>query len=499
MLALAVLSLGACGGGGGDNGGGSGGLSPGQLAPSSTYAQQCAPTNTLSPVSQRRGSLDLEKKWLRSYMDESYLWYDQVPSVNAGLPPFSDDGDVMSSMNAYFNALLTPQRTLSGKYVDQFSFAMPTADWIALTRQGVDVGYGVIWAVSYQPNSAVVAWVAPGSAAELAGVQRGDRLGSIDNTMVTALDATAFYESVFPPSAGTAHRFKFTRASGVNGPDTLLTAAAVALAPVPIVQTFATPSGPVGYVLFNAHDVPAEAALIDAVKQLKAAGITDLVLDLRYNRGGYLFIASELAYMVAGPSRTSGRTFEKLTYNAKRTADNAQLPVPFYDTSCIQNDTATACTNVQPLPTLGLGRVYVLATDSTCSASESIINGLRGVDVDVRVVGSTTCGKPYGFNGQDNCGISYFPMEFKGTNAKGFGDYADGFAANCAATDDYSHALGSADEGLLATALDHRLNGACVAKSSSDTRRKTAAGGRLSAAVAHGPLRGLRITDASHR
>jgi len=516
VLALTIMLLASCGGGGsggGSGGGGSGGSDGGadagvagrgdapgpQFPPSSIYAQQCAPTDMLASAEQRTGSLDIEKKWLRSYMDEAYLWFDQVPSVDARLPQYSDTNDAAASMDAYFNALLTPQRTPSGKYVDQFSFTMPTADFAALAQQGADVGYGVLWTVSYQPNAAVVGWVVPGSQAERAGVKRGDKLVAVDGTAIGSLDPNAFYDNIFPAAAGAAHRLKFERVEGGDGTEVMLSAELFTLPPVPIVEAFPTSSGTVGYVLFNQHDAPAEAALIDAVNKLKGVGATDLVLDLRYNHGGYLYVASELAYMIAGPSRTRGRVFEKLNYNAKRAADNALPATPFQDTTCMADSVTMECTSQHSLPTLGLGRVYILATDSTCSASESIINGLRGVDVDVRIIGSTTCGKPYGFAGRDNCGTSYFPMEFKGTNAKGFGDYADGFAPDCAASDDLTRALGSADEGLLATALAYRESGACVARAGSAMARRTAASGRLSAAVAHGPLRGLRIHDAVQR
>lgn len=97
------------------------------------------------------------------------------------------------------------------------------------------------------------------------------------------------------------------------------------------------------------------------------------------------------------------------------------------------------------------------------TASEAIINGPRGVNVDVVLIGGKTCGKPYGFTAKDNCGISHFPIEFAGVNAKGFGDYADGFvpgsgptvryAPGCTVADDLGHALGDPQEGMLATAL----------------------------------------------
>ncbi|MEX2366776.1 MAG: hypothetical protein WD601_09230, partial [Pseudohongiellaceae bacterium] len=125
-----------------------------------------------------------------------------------------------------------------------------------------------------------------------------------------------------------------------------------------------------------------------------------------------------------------------------------------------------------PLPALGLARVYVITGLNTCSASESIINSLRGVDVEVIQIGSTTCGKPYGFIPTDNCGTTYFTIQFQGVNAKGFGDYADGFspvgAANpgtvipgCPAPDDFGAALGDPAEARLSVALTHIETGAC--------------------------------------
>ena len=70
-----------------------------------------------------------------------------------------------------------------------------------------------------------------------------------------------------------------------------------------------------------------------------------------------------------------------------------------------------------PLPTLNLNRVYIITGPGTCSASESVINSLRGVGVQVYLIGSTTCGKPYGFYPTDNCGTTYFTIQFRGENA----------------------------------------------------------------------------------
>jgi D-serine deaminase-like pyridoxal phosphate-dependent protein len=82
--------------------------------------------------------------------------------------------------------------------------------------------------------------------------------------------------------------------------------------------------------------------------------------------------------------------------------------------------------------------LYVLTTGSTCSASESLINGLRGVGVQVHVIGNTTCGKPYGMAREDNCGSAFYPVEFRGENNLGQANFTNGFAPTCTVADDFS-------------------------------------------------------------
>jgi len=249
--------------------------------------------------------------------------------------------------------------------------------------------------------------------------------------------------------------------------------ASVTVTPVQNVHTITTPGGSlVGYMLFNDHLATSESALLNAFTQLQTAGVTDLVLDIRYNGGGLLDIASEVAYMIAG-QQTVGQTFELTQFNNKYpSTDPANgttiTPLGFHTTT--QGFSVTAG---QILPTLGLSRVFILTGVSTCSASESIINSLQGVNVQVIQIGSTTCGKPYGFYPTDNCGTTYFSIQFQGVNAKGFGDYPDGFTPSntatpqgvsvpgCSVADDFTHALGDSAEGLLASALSYRENSVC--------------------------------------
>jgi carboxyl-terminal processing protease len=462
--ALIALSLTSCGGGGG-----AGGTS---LVPTSTAAGQCG------------ASLTTQKDWIRSYMDQAYLWYNEIPPVDANganfvLPLTQVNGlGVPASLDNYFNALRTPNTTASGARRDQFSFTYSTTEWNKLSQSGVEFGYGIQWAAiaSTPPRKYIVAFTEPNSPAGNNNVLRGAEIVSVDGEdFVNGSNVDVLNAGLFPSSAGKQTAFVLRDVGAATTRTVTLTSGDITKTPVQNVKTVDTATGKVGYLTFNDHIATSEQQLIDAINTLKAANITDLVLDLRYNGGGYLYIAAELAYMIAGASRTNGKNFESTRYNNKRSNENGNTP--FYNASCIlvQSGNNFQCTNEQPLPTLNLSRVYVIATADTCSASEAIINGLRGIDVDVRLLGSTTCGKPYGFTAKDNCGVSYFPIEFQGVNHKGFGDYSDGFipgAGNlptnvqgCAVADDYTKQLGDPAEGMFAAALNYRSSGACPATS----------------------------------
>jgi carboxyl-terminal processing protease len=467
-VAFAAL-LAGCGGGGG--GGGSTTATPVTTTPSTpavtasyTASQNvcAAPRTGVDPFTgkaypDKLGTLTDERTFLRGWIDQYYLWYKEVPDVN----PLN-----YSTAIDYFNALKTPLLSASGQPKDKYHFTYTTADWNALSVQGVELGYGINWSRNTGanlPRTWIASVIEPGSPAASAGLRRGDRLLTVDGVdFVNGADAAAVDKinaGLFPDTANQIHRLTLDR-NGVTV-EVTLTAVAVTSAPVKNTKTIDTPTGKVGYLTFDNHNEVSERALIDSITQLKTAGVTDLVLDVRYNGGGLLFIASELAYMIAGPAQTAGKTFEKPIYNDRFAA---QAPYPFRATAYGFQPTVPAGT---ALPTLNLKRVTLLTTADTCSASESIINSLRGVDVEVNLIGGQTCGKPYAFTPVDNCGTTYFAIQFQGVNNKGFGDYSDGFAPTCTVADDFQHAVGDTSEGMLAAALSYRASGVCPAASRS--------------------------------
>jgi len=462
-LRCLVVSLGfvlsACGGGGGGSSDSApvvppltptGPTGPTALVASSTVANRCEAPRSGSSI-DKPGTLLDEQTWVRSWIDETYLWYREVPTTY--LP------QSFATAKAYFDVLKTTATTASGKPKDQFHFTYTTAEWEA-SLNGVELGYGMLLALTRTtpPRKAVVTIVEPGSPAALAGLRRGDELQTVDGVdFVNAPDTASvgiINAGLFPSAQGT-HTLAFSR----NGApiSASLQAVDVSTSSVQNERIIDTPTGKVGYLTFNTHNNVSERQLAETMGRFQAAGISDLVLDVRYNGGGYLDVASELAYMIAGPQVTTGKTFEQVLANDKT---RPAAPVPFHAQS-LGFAGPNPLPKGTPLPSLGLKRVTLLTTGNTCSASEAIINGLRGVDVQVNLIGGTTCGKPYGFYPTPNCGTTYFAVQFQGVNAKGFGDFADGMAPTCAVADDYRNQLGDPDEGMLAAALRYRSSGSC--------------------------------------
>ena len=485
LLGTAVAAaglLGACGGGGG-------GpdpvvttpppppppvsrFEPGVFAPSSDFAGLC--------------NAEDEKFFLRSFTHETYLWYDEVED--------RDPTVASESVGAYFDQLRTFRETPNGTPVDNFHFTLPTEEY-ERSNSGQVFGYGVEFALLRSAPETLAdgttvgrllraAFVLDGEAADQGGMARGATILSIDGVDVAFGEDTAtLNDGLFPDTIGEQHTFEFT----LNGSDEVLTATLtadqIAEQPVQGYGTFDEGGDTAAYIHFTTFSPDtAEAALFDAFTDLSDEGIDNLYLDLRYNGGGKVAIACQLGYMVAGDANTAGRTCSQLVSNDK--LDNGD-PFPFLD-----EGEGFSVSRGTPLPTLDLDKVTVLSTGGTCSASELVLNALNGIDLDVSLVGARTCGKPYGFVPESNCGTTYFTIQFQSVNNKGFGEYADGLIPTegtvsnqaeikgCVVEDDFDAALGSTTEALLATAIDFNADGTCAAATS--TSQDQAAVGKTS-------------------
>ena len=226
-----------------------------------------------------------------------------------------------------------------------------------------------------------------------------------------------------------------------------------------------------------------------------AAKKPDLILDLRYTETGEILFASQLAYLIAGKTATQNKRFGSYEYSSAKLKlsytnnivpfigqcrklypcdthylrDGGMLGIIFYP---LYNDVA-ADFKSRMKPVLNLERVFILTSEDTCGISEVLINSLLGIDFEVILIGTGTCGKPYYGDYYGSCGIKYFVPEFRFINDKKFGDYFDGFrpenspyekgisVKGCYVEEDLDQELGSRDENLVSAALQYSKDGTC--------------------------------------
>lgn len=494
---IAAAALTACSGGGGSSGAPAPSqppppppppsgptFTPGGFAPASGFKDLCENPRSGFDIegnayTDQQGERIDELFWLRSWTHETYLWNREVTDRDPY--DFEDQGRV-----AYFDLLKTDETTASGKPKDAFHFSEPTEEYLARVNAEPASGYGISLAIlsDEPPRDVRVRYVEPNSPAADEPVpgtpnfRRGTRILEVDGVDVETATAQADIDTLnaglFPADDGETHNFVVQDPGSTETRRVTITSADVTPRAVNRTDILATSSGEVGYMLLNTFATNAsEEEIARAVTDFADAGIDELVVDLRYNGGGFLAIASQLGYQVAGDAQTSGKIYERLRFNEDAGGVNpvtgsSDNTIPFYTTGL-----GFSLVDGAPLDTLDLGRVFVLSTGRTCSASESLINSLRGIDVEVVLIGDTTCGKPFGFYPTDNCGRTYSTVQFQGVNDKGFGDYADGFipgdsseslgvrVAGCEIADDFDSELGDASEGMLAAALQYAETGSC--------------------------------------
>lgn len=360
----------------------------------------------------------------RDILDDIYLWRQFLPKV---------DPVRFASPEAYLEAVR--YRPLDTSY----SYITSKAAHDALFSDSQYVGFG--FSTRTTSTAITVLQVFPASPASEAQIARGDRIVAVDGRSIADLAASGALDTVFgDPSAGvTATLDVVTRGGQMRRVS--LQKRTVTIPPVSLTRVFQVNGRVVGYIFFRQFVRPSVAALDEAFAALRQAGVTDLVLDLRYNGGGLLDVAVHLASLI-GDVTLRGQVFGTIQHNERYRAFDQTLRFE---------------TIAEPLR---LSRLVAITTRSSASASELLINALRPY-IPVTVVGERTYGKPVGQYGIDMCTRVVLPVAFTTVNALGQADYFNGIAADCVAPDDESQDLGSATEASLAEALAVVGTGAC--------------------------------------
>ena len=375
-----------------------------------------------------------QNTFVRDTLQSIYFWYRELPSL---------DPARSGSPEAYLEAVRYKPLDTS------FSYITGKAADTAFYSDSQFIGYGLS-SIQTSATELRLAQVFPDSPASEIGLRRGDYLLTINGRSVADLIRTGETSSVFGPTEiGVPAEISWRRSDGSEGRGTMRKRL-VTIPTVSDTRVVAQGGQRVGYIHFRNFVQPSTAALDTAFASLRSAGANELVLDLRYNGGGLVSVAQHLGGLIGG-ARTSGQVFVEYFHNDKNTSRNQVGRFP------------------SPSNSLDLSRLVIVATRSSASASEAMINSLRPF-MPVTVVGNTTYGKPVGQYGYDFCEKVMYPVAFQVRNAIGQGDYFGGIPADCAAGDDLEHPLGDSAEASLAEALGFLRGGRCSAGASAAAR-----------------------------
>ena len=348
---------------------------------------------------------------------------------------------------------------LSGAPKDRFHFAVPTPEFLA-NRQSIDIGYGAEFVLlrAAPPRDVRIAYTEPGSPATAPEVNlsRGAQILEIDGeSMLDSDNIAVLNNGLFPRTAGESHTFTVLDLGSSTPRTVTMASVEITSHPVQNVRVFATPSGDrIGYMLFNTHSAPASQAIIEVGKHLKNAGIDDLIVDLRYNGGGLLYVAQIFSSMIAGTEK-EGLVFEEFETNGKIPSESQEFTLEYAASDVIDAVDLT-------VPSLGLPRLFVLTSPryllgkrishKQFARHRHRCNPNRGL---------LPAANPTVSNQPRTAALFTIRLASEGVNAKGEADFEDGFTPHCRVAEDFNHQLGDPEEILLKTALAYRTSGVC--------------------------------------
>lgn len=373
-------------------------------------------------------------------MQDIYLWYEEIPVVN----PASFD-----SPEALLEAIrFTP--------IDRFSYIDLAEDDAAFLGEGQFIGLG--FRSRTEGEEVYILDVFEGSPAADGGLVRGSRILAVDGVPIAdVLAGSDFSSALGPAEEGVTVELGFENPDGAQLTSTFVKEV-VTIPPLTGERIFDIDGTPTGYLVFRNFIQTGVTELTRLFAQFNAAGVRQVIVDLRYNTGGLVSVLSHFGNLLAG-----------------RIAPNAVLlEYQFNDKNTDQNQLVLLRTLTQ---SLDLQKVVFITTPASASASEMIINGLEPFGAEVVTVGDVTFGKPVGQLGYIVCEKILRPASFKTVNALGEGEFFDGIPADCPAGDDPSFAFGEAGEPSFDAAVYYLQNGLCppVAASVEPALKRTAA------------------------
>ncbi|MFS4448605.1 S41 family peptidase [Maribacter sp. 2307UL18-2] len=435
--------------------------------------------NPIDPVVETKSRADYPvQDFMWQAMNLYYFYVNDVPNLDEGNYATLDEyvDFIASESNPadfYNNKLLFSE--------DRFSFLNEDYKTLTAGFSGISKSNGLEYSLARFNNSEViygyVRYIVKNSDAATKDIKRGDLFTSINGEPL-------FFDS--PESNNTSLlRNADTYTLGMadfDGNEFVLNGKEVTLTkqeglvedPILVNKVLDVGGQKVGYLMYNQFAGNSGEPLNDVFGEFKSEGISDLVLDLRYNPGGLGYITQILGSLIHQPDPL--KLFYTRRFNSKY---EEALEIQGGLKTNFVADTGTEDNNSEiPLNSLDLNKIYVIATGNSASASELLINGLRPY-VEVVHIGSTTVGKNqgsftlvdspatgFGYNPDredeinPNNSWAIQPITSQTENSEGFGDYSAGLPPTIPIDEDFSDLgeLGNPTERLLARALQE-ING----------------------------------------
>ena len=433
---IALAGLAGCG----DSGGGS--------SPPQTGTDACSDTG------QKQFVLDNLYAW--------YLWNDLLPA-DLSVDDYASPEALVAEVTLTFG----PQDA-NGNPIDLFSSVGSAEADQQFFGEGRFEGFGFSWRfVGPNLDEFRLSRVFADSPAANGGLERGQRILGLDGRTIAEIEAAEGVGAVF--SANDTLTFDVERVDTTVF-STTITKDIVTIDPIPQWRLVDMGPGvpPAGYLELTTFISTADAEFDTAFAAFRAAGVTDLILDLRYNGGGLVSTAELLADYLGG-AVAENLVFSRTEFNEDRAA---------------ANDSLTIFTRL--LDSLNLSRLVVIATRSTASASELVTNGMIPY-AEVAIVGDNTFGKPVGQIGLLFCDKILRPTAFRLANADGDGDYFGGLPVDCPATDDLTVPVGDPLDPNMIAAMEYLSTGTCpVAASPAGSFKPSAAAPEIASPAATG-------------
>ncbi|MDY0253306.1 MAG: S41 family peptidase [Tenuifilaceae bacterium] len=343
-------------------------------------------------------------------MDDYYLWYEKLPSVDYKNYP---------SPVELLDALVY-------KELDRWSYISTKQEIDAYYNQGEFQGYGIGMGFDRDDNLWIT-FVFKDSPLAAYGVDRGWRISKINNSVVTPSNAN----SLLALASAT-----FTLIDP-DGTEVVANVAKreVVMNTVLMDSIYETSIGKVGYFVLKGFIGPTIDELDEVFDDFLTQGVSELIVDLRYNGGGSVQTAVHLANLIAGAT-ANNQVLGRYVHNDKQSDRNENILMS------------------QKANSLDLSRVVFITTGNSASASELVINGLFP-HMEVTLVGQDTYGKPVGMYifTSESFDWAFVPICFKILNANNEGDYYDGIPVDILANDGVSYPFGDLGEASLAAAI----------------------------------------------